>query len=137
MKITDFKDLEVYQLAAQGADWIANRVREWPPGEALTMRSQIGDSSRAVEALTAEGWGRRSESAASFVNKLSEAEGEASETRSWLFSAMRLGLITGDEYRRMNSLYIRIIAKLRHMQSHPHQWCPKRAFRSRGSSRLE
>ena len=85
--IRSFRDLEVYRISLEGARRIFIVTMSFPREERYALVDQIRRSSRAVNGLIAEGWGRRRYRAA-FINKMSEAIGEASETQAWLDHAL-------------------------------------------------
>ena len=57
--IESFRDLHVYQLALGEASAIFQLTRLFPREEAYSMTDQVRRSSRAVNALIAEAWGKR------------------------------------------------------------------------------
>lgn len=73
--IQSFRDLQVYQLARTNTRKIFLISRSFPTEEKFCLVNQIRRSSRAVNAMIAEAWARRSYPAA-FANKISEALGE-------------------------------------------------------------
>jgi four helix bundle protein len=57
-----------------------------------------------------------------FVSKLSDAEGEAEETRVWLDFALRCQYLSKDHFEELDHLYDNIIGRLVRMLSQPDQW---------------
>jgi four helix bundle protein len=96
-----FRDLRVYQLARAAAREIFETTRSLPEEERFSLTSQIRRSSRATKALISEAWARR-RSKAIFVNKIDEALGEASETRSWLDDALDCRYLDADQFEKMD-----------------------------------
>ena len=93
----------------------------FPKEERYTLTDQIRRSSRSVCADLAEAWrGRRYQ--ATFVHKLSIAEGEAAETQVWLEFAVRCGYLDGDTGRPLYETYNGIIRTLVGMINHPETW---------------
>src|SRR5215471_9145180 len=90
--IRSFRDLDVYQLAREQTRAIFDMSRTFPKEEMYSLTDQIRRSSRAVNAMIAEGWGRRRYPAA-FANKINEALGEAMETQAWLDHSLDCGYI--------------------------------------------
>jgi len=78
--IKSFRDLEVYKLGLEEARKIFLLTKSFSTQERYALTDQIRRSSRAVNAMIAEGWARR-RYPASFVNKINEALGEAMETQ--------------------------------------------------------
>ncbi len=67
--IQSFRDLQVYQLARTNTKRIFLITQSFPVEEKFCLANQIRRSSRAVNAMIAEAWVRRSYPAA-FANKL-------------------------------------------------------------------
>ena len=89
MKIRSHRELRVWQNAMDAAMAIFEETKAFPPEERYSMVDQMRRSSRSVAANISEVWRRRRYEAA-FINKLNEAEGEASETQTWIaFSGQR------------------------------------------------
>jgi four helix bundle protein len=80
----------VYQLAFDSAVRIYEITKRFPVEERYSLTDQIRRSSRSVCANIAEAW-RRRRYPKSFVNKLSDADGEAAETIVWLDFALQFG----------------------------------------------
>ena len=88
--IRGHKELRVYHAAMETAMQIFELTKGFPPEERYSMVDQMRRCSRSVCANIAEGWSKRRYQA-HFVSKLSDAEGEAQETRVWLEFASRYG----------------------------------------------
>src|SRR5687768_7867861 len=88
-------DLEVYNLAFETAMRIFELSRQFPSEEKYSLTDQIRRSSRSICANIAEGWRRRRYPAV-FINKMSEPEGEAAETQSWLQFSVRCGYLPAE-----------------------------------------
>jgi predicted nucleotidyltransferase len=67
-----FRELKVHQAAREAARLIFESSKSFPHPEQYSLTDQIRRSSRAVEAMVAEGWARRRYKAA-FVKKVDEA----------------------------------------------------------------
>lgn len=78
-----FKDLKVYQLAYQLAMEIFNISKKFPKEEIYSLTDQIRRSSRSVCANIAEAY-RKRRYPKDFTNKISNADGEASESSVWI-----------------------------------------------------
>ena len=83
MKILRHQDLEDYKKAFDLAMQIFDISKTFPKEETYSLTDQIRRSSRSVCANLAEAWRKRRYEAA-FISKLSDAEGEAAETQTWL-----------------------------------------------------
>jgi len=99
--IRSFRDLEVYKLARQQAKRIFVLSRSFSKDEKYSLTDQMRRSSRAVNAMVAEAWGRRRYLAA-FVNKMDEAMSEAMETQAWLDHALDCTYIDSNQHRELD-----------------------------------
>jgi four helix bundle protein len=77
------KDLKVYQKAYALAMEIFNTSKRWPVEEKFSLIDQIRRSSRSVCSNLREAWAKRRYEA-HFISKLTDADGENSETHTWL-----------------------------------------------------
>ncbi len=96
--IRNFRDLKVYQLSRQEAQRIFKLSQTFQREECYSFTDQIRRSSRAVKSMIAEAWAHR-RYPASFVSKLTDPLGEATETQSWLDDALDCGYIAAAQYR--------------------------------------
>jgi four helix bundle protein len=87
------KDLRVYQKAYALAMKIFNASRSWPSEEKFSLTDQIRRSSRSVCSNLREAWAKRRYEA-HFISKLTDADGENSETHTWLDFAKDCGYIS-------------------------------------------
>jgi four helix bundle protein len=117
-----FRDLRVYQAAKEAAETIFVLTREFPAEERYSLTDQIRRSSRAVKAMIAEAWGRRSYKAV-FINKLDEAIGEVTETQSWLDDAQTAGYLSAAEFDTLNSKCISVGQMLSRMIDRADDFC--------------
>jgi four helix bundle protein len=120
--IQSFRDLDVYKLAREQAKRIFLVSKSFPKEETYSLADQIRRSSRAVNALIAEGWGRRRYIAA-FVNKRDEALAEAMETQSWLDSALDCAYINQALHHELNDAWQHIGAMLNRMIERAGTFC--------------
>lgn len=120
--IRSFRDLNVYKLALEQAKKIFVVTKSFPKEETYSLTDQIRRSSRAVNAMVAEGWARRKYQAA-FVNKINEALGEAMETQAWLDHARECDYINSDLYRELDESWQRIGAMLDRMIQRADDFC--------------
>jgi four helix bundle protein len=119
--IRDYRELRVYQAAMEAAMRILELTKKFPPEEKYSMVDQMRRSSRSVCANIAEAW-RKRRYPAHFVSKLSDAEGEAEETRVWVEFACRCSYISADQASALNDTYDRLLGQLVRMISQPEQW---------------
>jgi len=102
--IGSFRELKVYQCGRAEAQRIFKLSQSFPQEERFSLTDQIRRSSRAVKSMVAEAWGHR-RYPASFVSKLTDALGEATETQSWLDDAMDCGYITLAQHRECDAAW--------------------------------
>lgn len=88
--------------------------QNFPEEERYSLTDQIRRSSRAVNAMLAEAWARRTYQAA-FVNKITEALGEAMETQAWLDHALNWEYIDEKKHRELDDAWQHIGAMLNRM----------------------
>ena len=79
MRIDSGKDLNVYQEAFSLAMEIYKISKSWPAEEKYSLTDQIRRSSRSTCANLREAWAKRLYRA-HFISKLSDCDGENSET---------------------------------------------------------
>jgi four helix bundle protein len=82
-RINSAKDLKVYKVAYELAMKIFDISKGFPPEERFALTSQIRRSSRSVCLDLREAWAKRRYQA-HFVNKITDCDGENSETDSSL-----------------------------------------------------
>lgn len=121
MKIRSHKDLDVYKLAFEGAMEIFEISKKFPVEEKFSLTDQVRRSSRAVCSNLAEEFRKRKYPKA-FVSKLSDSEGEAAETQTWLEFALRCKYIDNTTHKNLFESYDNIIGKLVNMSLHPENW---------------
>jgi four helix bundle protein len=117
-----FRDLRVYRDAFRAARQIYEHSSDWPKAERYALTDQIRRSSRAVNANIAEAWRKRLYPN-HFVSKLSDADAEAAETRSWLDFALDHGYLSENFYDEIDDRYDKIQGSLVKMMNAPNRWC--------------
>jgi len=83
MQINSAKELTVYQEAYNLAMEIFEISKQRPPEEKYSLIDQVRRSSRSVCTNLREAWSKRRYKA-HFVSKLTDSDGENSETDTWL-----------------------------------------------------
>ena len=121
-QIRTFRDLHVYQNSLDAAMTIYEISKSFPAEERYSLTDQIRRSSRSVCANIGEAWRKRRYRAA-FISKLNDSEGEAAETQVWLDISLRIGLISEEQWRKLNEQYEIIQGQLVKMISEPEKWC--------------
>jgi four helix bundle protein len=117
-----FRDLEVYQKAFELAMKIFEITKKFPAEEKYSLTDQIRRSSRSVCSNLAEAWRKRKYKAV-FVNKLTDAMQEASETQSWLEFALACKYISNVIFTDLDNEYEKIIAMLNSMEMNADKFC--------------
>jgi four helix bundle protein len=98
MKLNSAKDLEVYKRAFQLGMDIFELTKRFPAEERFGLTGQLRRSSRSVCLNLREAWAKR-RYAAHFVSKLTDCDGENSETdSSWDF-AKACKYVSEEEHR--------------------------------------
>lgn len=122
MKINGVRDLEVYKLAFDCAMRIFHMTKSFPPEERYSLTDQIRRSSRSVCSNLAEAWRKRMYKAV-FVNKLSDAMQEASETQTWLDFCLACGYIDRTTFEDLDATCEKILAMLNSMELKADKFC--------------
>lgn len=102
--IRSFRDMKVYQRSRAEAQRIFKLSQSFPRDERFSLTDQMRRSSRAVKSMIAEAWAHR-RYRASFISKLTDALGEATETQSWLDDALDCGYITPGQHREHDAAW--------------------------------
>lgn len=121
MKIVTHHDLDVYTIAFNASMKIFEISKDFPKEEMYSLTDQIRRSSRSVCANISEAF-RKRRYPKHFVSKLSDAEGEAAETQTWLDFALRCNYISQEFHVLLINEYNRILGKLVIMSKHPENW---------------
>jgi four helix bundle protein len=100
MGVRSSKELVVYQKAYALAMRIFEISKRFPPEERFALTSQIRRSSRSVCQNLREAWAKR-RYPAHFTSKLSDSDGENSETDTSLDFARDCGYITLAEHSEL------------------------------------
>lgn len=116
-----FEGLKAYELAYEGAMDIFRLSKAFPALEKYSLTDQIRRSSRSVCANTAEAY-RKRRYLKHYVMKLTDADGEASETIVWLNFAKDCGYITTEIQEKLSVSYHEIGKLLGYMMDHPEKF---------------
>ena len=103
MRIDSAKELTVYKKAYELAMKVFEVSKTFPPEERYALTSQIRRSSRSVCLNLREAWAKRRYEA-HFVSKLTDCDGENSETDSSLDFAKGCGYISGPKHQELTAL---------------------------------
>jgi len=99
-EIKSAKDLKVYRKAYYLVMEIFHLSKEWPPEEKYSLVDQIRRASRSVCTNLREAWAKRRYEA-HFISKLTDSDGENSETDTWLDFALDCGYLGPSDYLRL------------------------------------
>lgn len=102
MRLNSAKDLEVYKKSYELAMQVFEASRRFPAEEKFALTSQIGRSSRSVCLNLREAWAKRRYEA-HFLRKLTDCDGENSETDSSLDFAKDCGYITTKQHAELTA----------------------------------
>jgi len=116
-----FEGLKAYELAYAGAMKIFRLSKEFPKEEKYSLTDQIRRSSRSVCANIAEAY-RKRRYQKHYVMKLTDADGEASETIVWLNFAKDCGYMDEETFATLCSTYHEIGKLLGFMMNHPEKF---------------
>jgi four helix bundle protein len=125
MQINSAKDLNVYKKAYSLSMTIFRESKNWPTEERYSLTDQIRRSSRSVCANLRETWAKRRYEA-HFVSKLTDSDGENSETDTWLDYAHDCGYIDVKRYEELTNACATVGAMLGKMLNDPKPFLVKR-----------
>lgn len=118
------KSLKVFQSAYRLAMEIFHLTKTFPSEERYSLTDQIRRSSRSVPANIAEGY-RKRQYPKMFVNKLSDADGEATETQVWLEFSRDCGYLSNETCQKLLNDYEEIGRMLGSMIQQPEKFVPR------------
>jgi len=118
------KDLRVFQMSYHLAMEIFRLTKNFPLEEKYSLIDQIRRSSRSVAVNIAEGYRKRQYPKA-FVNKLSDSDGEATETHVWLEFSRDCGYLSPEVCQKLLAEYEEVGRMLGGMIHHPEKFTPR------------
>ena len=116
-----FRELRVYQLAFKLAMEIFHESKKFPPEEKYSLTDQIRRASRSVPTNIGEGY-RRKRYPKMFVSKMSDADGEGTETQVWIDLAQACGYISEQLQMEWRTGYEEVGRMLGGMMAHPERF---------------
>jgi len=119
-----FKDLKVYQLAYELAMEIFHVSKSFPKEEKYSLTDQIRRASRSVCSNISEGY-RKRRYPKHFTSKMTDSDGEASETTVWLDFAKDCGYINQEIHHSLIKRYEEVGKMLGSMANHPEKFLPR------------
>ena len=114
----DFKDLIAYKKAFKLAMKIYQVSKLFPKEERYSLTDQIRRSSRSTCANIAESYRKRIYPK-HFITKLTDSDGENSETDVWLDFALECGYITKETYNPLHTECSEIGKLINYMINNP------------------
>ena len=125
MQINSAKDLEVYKKAYKMAMDIFRISKSFPSEEKYALTSQVRRSSRSVCLNLREACAKRRYEA-HFISKLTDCDGENSETDSSLDFARDCKYINESEHKRLTNFCAEVGRMLGGMLNNPKSFLTKR-----------
>lgn len=117
-----FRELAVYRLVRREALKIVRVSQKFPPEEQAALTEPMRRSSRAVGAMIADAWGRRSNPAA-FSASITSALGEAAQTQAWLDHARDCHYITDEQHESLDAAWRQVGSMLTTMWDSAEEFC--------------
>jgi four helix bundle protein len=102
---------------------IFHLTKHFPREEVYSLTDQIRRSSRSVAANLAEGF-RKRRYPNMLVNKLTDCDGEATETQVWLDFALDCGYMSQEDHDRLTKGYEEVGKMLSGMMANPKRFAP-------------
>jgi len=118
MRLNSAKDLDVYKKAYELAMTVFQVSKKFPAEERFALTSQIRRSSRSVCLNLREAWAKRRYEA-HFISKLTDCDGENSETDSSLDFARDCEYISSDLHQELTAVCSQIGKMLGSMINNP------------------
>ncbi|MFA4853125.1 MAG: four helix bundle protein [Bacteroidales bacterium] len=119
-----YRDLKVYQLAYRLAMEIFEISKSFPKEETYSLTDQIRRSSRSVCVNIGEGY-RKRRYPKHFSSKMTDADGECSETQIWLDFARDCNYLNGTKHNKLYKDYEEVGRMLGSMADNPEKFLPK------------
>jgi len=124
-QIKSAKDLRVYKRAYALSMEIFRLSKSWPHEEKYSLTDQIRRSSRSVCANLREAWAKR-RYGAHFISKLTDADGENSETDTWLDYSFDCCYLNPEDHERLSKENRAIGSMLGAMLNNPHSFLTRK-----------
>jgi len=118
MQIKSARELNVYKKGYELAMSVFKLTKNFPPEEKFALTSQIRRLSRSICLNLREAWAKRRYEA-HFISKLTDCDGENSETDSSLDFARDCGYITFEQHAAYTTLCKEIGGMLGNMIKNP------------------
>lgn len=119
-----FKSLKVYRLSYELAMDIFEISKSFPKEERYSLTDQMRRSSRSVCSNIAEAY-RKRRYPKNFTSKITDADGEASETVVWINFAYDCNYINEETKETLLNKYEEVGKMLGGMANNPEKFLPK------------
>ena len=119
-----YKDLKVFQKAYAVAMKVFEISKSFPAGEKYSLTDQVRRSSRSVSVNIGEVYRKRIYPK-HFVSKLSDSDGEGTETMIFLDFAKDCGYLTEEQHKQLIEDYTQIGKMLGSMMLSPEKFSPR------------
>ncbi len=117
----DFGDLLAFKKAFENGMAIFQISKTFPSEEKYSLTDQIRRSSRSVNANIAEAY-RKRRFVKHFISKLTDADGENSETSVWLLYCKECGYMEERIYDELNARCLEIGKLINYMINNPEKF---------------
>jgi four helix bundle protein len=114
-------ELDVYKKSFDAAMRIFELTKSFPKPEQYSLIDQVRRSSRSVCANLAEAW-RKRRYQNHFISKLSDAEGEAAETQTWIQFAVKCEFLDREIGVELHQAYDEILRMIVSMIFKSEDW---------------
>ena len=114
----DYKELLAFKKAFQLAMEIFQLSKKFPVEEKYSLTDQIRRSSRSVCANMAEAY-RKRRYVNHFISKLTDCDGENSETNVWLDFALECNYVSKEDFNVLQTKTIEIGKLINYMINNP------------------
>lgn len=119
-----YQELKVYQLAYKLAMEVFEISKLFPKTETYSLTDQIRRSSRSVPVNIGEGY-RKRRYPKHFSSKMTDADGECTETQIWLDFARDCKYITNEMRDKLYKEYEEVGRMLGSMADNPEKFLPR------------
>ena len=117
-----FEELLAFQVSYELAKKVFIISKGFPKEELFGLTDQIRRSSRSVSVNIVEAY-RKRRYPKHFISKLSDADGECSETMVWLMMAKDFGYLDDNAFHELYMEYERVGRLIGHMMKNPQKFC--------------
>lgn len=117
-RMGQYEELQVYQISFELACVVHEKLKSFPDHERYALVDQLRRSSRSTCANIVEAY-RKRRYPKHFISKLSDADGENTETTMWIDFAHRFGYIDSKTLDNLKERCISIGKLLHFMMNNP------------------